>query len=66
MSGAPATPWRLPCPWCAFYVQVAARGARGSDPGAGVQAAEVMRAHVEERHNETWQSFLAAPEKESA
>jgi len=56
----PSPPWRLRCPWCSFLIVVNARGMRGSDPGSGVEAAEIMEAHVAERHARSWGEFLAA------
>ncbi len=58
-SRRPAMAWKLRCPWCPFYIVVNQRGARGSDQGSGVEAAELMQAHASE-HGRTWPAFLAA------
>lgn len=59
MSGAPSPPWKLSCPWCPWHVLVNARGQRGDDPGAGVEAALLGQRHVAERHGgRTWLEFL--------
>jgi hypothetical protein len=60
MADAPSPPWTLPCPWCAFKLIVFARGARGRDPGSGVEAALRMEAHAGAAHGRTWREFLAA------
>jgi hypothetical protein len=51
--------WKLACPWCSFYIDVGPRGARGRDPGAGVEAAELMQDHTAHRHGKSWRDFLA-------
>lgn len=56
----PPPSWKLPCPWCDFHLRVFARGQRGRDEGAGVEAAQVMEKHVAERHAKTWREFLEA------
>jgi hypothetical protein len=56
------SPWWLPCPWCPYRILVGNRGARGSDPGAGVEAADLMERHVKDSHSKTWREFLAMPE----
>lgn len=53
-------PWTLPCPWCEFYIYVNNRGQRGSDDGAGVEAANLMQDHAERTHGRTWDEYLAA------
>lgn len=57
---APSPPWTLRCPWCTYHLIVHARGARGNDRGAGVEAAELMRAHVAAAHDKTWPEYLDA------
>ena len=56
--------WKLVCPWCPWYCIVYARGMRGRDAGAGVEAANALEAHVMGRHGRTWREFLAEPERE--
>lgn len=51
-------PWYLHCPWCSASVEVNARGQRGGDPGAGVEASDLMRLHIEAAHGKTWADFL--------
>ncbi len=63
MSQAPAAPWNLGCPWCAFYIVVNARGAHGVDQGSGVEAADLMERHVVMEHGKTWREFLKEPER---
>ena len=53
-------PWNLRCPWCTFYIEVNARGMRGADQGAGVEAADLMREHVA-THGKSWSQFLFEP-----
>jgi hypothetical protein len=60
VADPPAAPWKLLCPWCAFYIVVNARGARGNDPGSGVEAAQLMAAHVAATHGRTWSQALEA------
>lgn len=57
MADAPSPPWTLPCPWCDFYVYVNNRGASRRSEGAGVEAARLMKSHVE-KHGRTWDQFL--------
>lgn len=57
MADAPHV-WRLPCPWCPHNVIVNPRGGRGKDQGAGVEAADLMKAHVVQNHDKTWSDFL--------
>lgn len=54
MADPPSPPWNLRCDHCSFYIVVNARGARGNDPGSGVQAAEMMKAHTREAHGKEW------------
>ena len=55
----PSPPWNLSCPWCAFYIVVNARGARGRDGGSGIAAADEMKQHLEETHpDRSWHEFL--------
>ena len=54
------TSWNLNCPWCEFYIVVGPRGAHGGDPGAGVEAADMMREHCQVRHEKSWEEFLEA------
>jgi hypothetical protein len=54
---APAAPWMLCCPWCEWSVWVNARGARGRDPGSGVEAALMGQRHAA-GHGRTWQELL--------
>lgn len=54
----PSPPWTLACAWCSYSIDVNARGAHGKDPGAGVEAARYMTAHVENEHGRTWQEYL--------
>lgn len=54
---APTAPWTLACPWCPYSVLVNARGGRGADQGAGVEASDLMRAHVEDAHSEDVDRF---------
>lgn len=50
------------CPWCAYYIEVHARGQHGADQGAGVEAAGLMKRHIRVDHPQrTWQEFLAIP-----
>jgi hypothetical protein len=56
VADPPPSPWTLPCPWCEYEILVFARGGRW---GAGEEAAEMMKRHVEE-HEKTWPDFLAA------
>lgn len=52
MANAPSAPWKYECEHdgCTFYITVSARGARGNDPGSGVQAAQIMQDHVDRYH----------------
>jgi hypothetical protein len=59
MAEAPAVPWVLRCAWCSYHIEVNARGGRGQDEGAGVEAAHVMQWHVM-KHGRTWREFLEA------
>lgn len=52
--------WDLRCAWCSWYIVVGARGMRGRDPGAGVEAAELMERHVAALHGRTWREYLDA------
>lgn len=54
----PALPWRFRCTECSFFIEVGARGGRGRDEGAGVEAAFAMRRHVAE-HGLGWIEFLS-------
>lgn len=36
---------------------------RGSDMGAGVEAANLMEEHVKEKHNATWDEYLKKSRK---
>jgi hypothetical protein len=58
MTATVAAPWKLHCAWCSFYLYVGARGMRGNDPGAGVEAANLMRDHIETEHDQTWPVYL--------
>jgi hypothetical protein len=58
--------WDLLCPWCEWKIIVNARGQRGKDPGSGVQAARLMRKHVEFRHGRSWTEFLRAEVPDSS
>jgi hypothetical protein len=58
MTGTPSPPWTLRCPWCEWKVIVNARGARGRDEGAGVEAAQLGERHAL-THGRTWREFLA-------
>lgn len=58
-ANAPSPPFRLLCAWCEFYIVVNARGAHRGDQGAGVEAADLMREHVEDAHGRTWDEYLA-------
>jgi hypothetical protein len=60
MANPPSPTWQLRCPWCDWLLIVGARGARGRDPGAGVEAAERATQHAAEVHDKTWQEFLRA------
>ena len=53
------TSWDLHCAWCGWYIEVNPRGQHGADQGAGVEAAEKMQEHVEQRHTKTWQEYLS-------
>jgi sarcosine oxidase delta subunit len=55
--------WILPCPWCKFELRVFPRG---GPYGAGEEAADRMREHVESAHDKTWQDFLWERPKEDA
>ena len=66
MAQAPAPPWWLNCAWCGFGILVNARGMRGADPGAGVEAANAMRGHVESYHDKSWHEYLKASEVSDA
>lgn len=46
--------FKLPCPWCPFYVDAA------QERGAGEAAAKMMGEHVESAHAKSWTEFLAA------
>jgi hypothetical protein len=59
VADAPATPWTLQCPWCPWHVVVSARGQRGADQGAGVEAARLGEHHAF-AHGRTWSDFLAS------
>lgn len=37
-----------------------ARGARGNDPGSGVEAGLLMKEHIGEKHGKTWGEYLHA------
>jgi hypothetical protein len=50
--------WTLRCAWCDWFLVVGARGARGNDPGAGVEAAVRMQEHVEHEHDRTWREYV--------
>jgi hypothetical protein len=51
-------PWKLYC-WCGFSIHVSARGGRGRDQGAGVEAYELMMEHLKEEHpTKTWKDYL--------
>ena len=60
MADAPPAPWKLHCPWCDWYALVFARGSRGNDDGAGIEAAREGERHAEEVHGRTWQEFLTS------
>ena len=60
LSEGTVVSWTLHCPWCKWYILVGDRGGRGDDYGAGVEAAELMQAHIEKAHARTWPEFLAA------
>jgi hypothetical protein len=51
--------WALHCAWCLYYILVGDRGMRGGDPGAGVEAADLMKEHIEREHQKTWAEFRA-------
>jgi len=63
VSDRPSAPWTLRCKWCPQAIIVNARGARGEDPGSGVEAAHLMAAHVASAHGRTWAEFLAAADE---
>jgi hypothetical protein len=65
VSNPPPPSWTLACPWCPWRLVVFARGMRGGDPGAGVEAAERGRRHAEE-HGRTWEEFLRETEPRRA
>lgn len=54
MANAPLPPWTYRCEkeGCEFFIFVNARGARGNDPGSGVEAALLMRKHLVQVHGE--------------
>ena len=57
----PVPTWNLPCPWCTWYIIVGARGMRGQDEGAGVEAVAVMERHMRYHHpDKTWKDYLEA------
>jgi hypothetical protein len=58
MADRPCAPWDLQCPWCVYKIVVNARGASRGDPGSGVEAALLMKAHLDEEHGRTWGEFL--------
>lgn len=58
MANDPAPPWWLRCTDCVYAILVGARGVHGGDQGAGVEAAEAMRGHVEREHGMTWTQYL--------
>ena len=58
MNGFLPTSWDLHCAWCDWLIEVNPRGGRGADQGSGVEAAELMQAHVEQRHTKTWHEYL--------
>jgi hypothetical protein len=60
MANPPSPPFKLPCAWCEYFIVVNARGARGDDPGSGVQAARIMGEHVEGIHGRTWAEYVEA------
>ena len=53
--------WNLDCPWCKWYIVVSARGGRGNDQGAGMEAADLMKEHITNTHNKTWKEFILYP-----
>jgi hypothetical protein len=65
MADRPSPPFDMHCPWCDWYIVVNARGSSGNDPGSGVEAAQMMEAHVG-RHDRTWAEYLVAETKEEA
>lgn len=56
----------LGCAWCPKLLLVNARGMRGDDPGAGVEAARIMAEHVMLAHGRTWEEYLAATDAKDA
>jgi hypothetical protein len=60
MAQPPPHSWFLDCAWCGFRIWVNARGMRGRDPGAGVEAANLMEDHVTHVHEKSWPEFLEA------
>lgn len=60
MASPPCPPCTLKCPWCDWSLLIFARGARGKDPGSGVQAGELAKRHAREVHGRPWKDFLAA------
>lgn len=61
MSATPCPPWTLECPWCEYHILVNARGSRRGRPGAGEEAADLMRLHVSDVHDKRWHDFLWEP-----